>query len=81
LVGQYLDLLGITLSFTTAAVVIAEVFVAALFYVRQAVVGFARVRRDAEEAAMVDGASRFSVFRRVTVPLALPAIVAGAVMA
>ena len=81
LVGQYLGVLGITVSFTTAAVVIAEVFVAAHFYVRQAAVGFARVRRDVEEAAMVDGAGRFSVFFRVTVPLALPAIVAGAVMA
>jgi molybdate transport system permease protein len=81
LLGQYLDVFGITVSFTTAAVVIAEVFVAAHFYVRQATVGFAQVRRDVEEAAMVDGASRFSVFTRVTVPLAFPALVAGAVMA
>ncbi len=81
LVGQYLDVFGITVSFTTAAVVIAEVFVAAHFYVRQAAVGFARVRRDVEEAAMVDGASRLSVFGRVSVPLAFPALVAGAVMA
>ncbi|HET6885429.1 MAG TPA: ABC transporter permease [Rubrobacteraceae bacterium] len=81
LVGEYLHAFGITVSFTTAAVVIAEVFVAAHFYVRQAVVGFAQVRRDVEEAAMVDGASRFSVFIRVTVPLAFPALVAGAVMA
>ena len=69
LVGHYLSVLGITVSFTTAAVVIAEIFVAAHFYVRQAAVGFAQVRRDVEEAAMVDGANRFSVFRRVTVPL------------
>jgi molybdate transport system permease protein len=81
LVGQHLSVLGINVSFTTAAVVIAEVFVASHFYVRQAAVGFAQVRRDVEEAAMVDGASRFSVFGRVTVPLAFPAIVAGAVMA
>ncbi|MCA1688350.1 MAG: ABC transporter permease [Actinobacteria bacterium] len=81
LVGQYLDVFGITVSFTTAAVVIAEVFVAAHFYVRQAAVGFAQVRRDVEEAAMVDGANRFSVFGRVTVPLAFPAMLAGAVMA
>jgi molybdate transport system permease protein len=81
LVGQYLDVFGVTVSFTTAAVVIAEVFVASHFYVRQAAVGFSQVRRDVEEAAMVDGASRFSVFGRVTVPLALPAMVAGAVMA
>jgi molybdate transport system permease protein len=81
LVGQYLDVFGVTVSFTTAAVVIAEVFVASHFYVRQAAVGFSQVRRDVEEAAMVDGASRFSVFGRVTVPLAFPAMVAGAVMA
>jgi len=81
LVGQYLEAFGVTISFTTAAVVIAEVFVASHFYVRQAAVGFAQVRRDVEEAAMVDGASRASVFARVTVPLAFPALVAGAVMA
>jgi molybdate transport system permease protein len=81
LVGQYLDVFGITVSFTTAAVVIAEIFVAAHFYVRQASVGFAQVRREVEEAAMVDGAGRFSVFARVTAPLAFPALLAGAVMA
>lgn len=81
LVGQYLHIFGIQVSFTTAAVVIAEVFVAAHFYVRQATVGFAQVRRDVEEAAMVDGGGRFLVFMRVTVPLAFPALVAGTVMA
>jgi ABC-type molybdate transport system permease subunit len=80
LVGQYLNVFGINLSFTTAAVVMAEVFVAAHFYVRQATVGFSQVRRDVEEAAMVDGAGRVSTFFRVTVPLAFPALVAGAVM-
>jgi molybdate transport system permease protein len=81
LLGEYLDAFGIQLSFTTAAVVIAEIFVAAHFYVRQAVVGFSQVRREVEEAARVDGANRFSVFTRVTVPLAFPALLAGAVMA
>ena len=81
LVGKYFDVFGVTISFTTAAVVMAEIFVAAHFYVRQASVGFASVRRDVEEAAMVDGAGRFSVFTRVTVPLAFPALVAGALTA
>ena len=81
LVGRYFDAFGVTISFTTAAVVMAEIFVAAHFYVRQASIGFAGVRRDVEEAAMVDGAGRFSVFTRVTVPLAFPALVAGAVTA
>ena len=81
LVGRYFDAFGVTISFTTAAVVIAEIFVAAHFYVRQASIGFSGVRRDVEESAMVDGAGRFSVFTRVTVPLAFPALVAGAVTA
>ena len=81
LVGEYLNVFGIAVTFTTAAVVIAEVFVAGHFYVRQASVGFAGVRRQVEEAAMVDGAGRFSVFTKVTVPLAFPALVAGAVTA
>ena len=81
LVGQHLEVFGVTVTFTTAAVIIAEVFVAGHFYVRQAAVGFAGVRRDVEEAAMVDGAGRFSTFTKVTVPLAFPALVAGAMMA
>jgi molybdate transport system permease protein len=81
LVGRYFDAFGVTISFTTAAVVMAEIFVAAHFYVRQASIGFAGVRRDVEEAALVDGAGQFSVFTRVTVPLAFPALVAGAVTA
>jgi molybdate transport system permease protein len=81
LLGEYLRVFGIQLSFTTAAVVLAELFVATQFYVRQAAVGFAQVDRDVEEAAMVDGASRARVFAKITVPLALPALVAGAVTA
>jgi molybdate transport system permease protein len=81
LVGQYLNAFGITLSFTTVAVVMAEVFVAAPFYLRQAATGFSEVDRAIEEAALVDGAGRTEAFLRVTVPLAFPALVAGAVTA
>jgi molybdate transport system permease protein len=81
LLGEHLQILGIQLSFTTAAVVMAELFVATHFYVRQAAVGFSRVDRGVEEAAMVDGASRMGVFSRITVPLAFPALLAGAVTA
>ena len=81
LVGQYLEVFGVTLTFTTAAVVMAEIFVAAPFYVRQAATGFTAVDRRIEEAALVDGASRSTVFFRITVPLAFPALVAGALTA
>jgi molybdate transport system permease protein len=81
LVGKYLDVFGVTITFTTAAVVMAEIFVAAPFYVRQAATGFGAVDRTVEEAALVDGASRSTAFFRVTVPLAFPALVAGALTA
>jgi len=81
LVGKYLDVFGVTVTFTTAAVVMAEIFVAAPFYVRQAATGFGAVDRTVEEAALVDGASRSTVFFRVTVPLAFPALVSGALTA
>lgn len=81
LVGEPLSAFGITVSFTTVAVVMAELFVAAPFYVRQAATGFAEVERSVEEAALVDGADRSAAFFRVTVPLAFPALVAGAITA
>jgi molybdate transport system permease protein len=81
LLGEYLHAFGITISLTTAAVVLAQLFVAAHFYVRQAAVGFSQVDRAVEDAARVDGAGRFSTFTRVTVPLAFPALLAGAVTA
>ncbi len=79
--GEQLRVFGVTLTFTTAAVVLAQVFVASHFYVRQAAVGFGRVDLGVEEAAQVDGAGRATVFFRVTIPLTFPALVAGAVTA
>lgn len=81
LLGEPLSAFGITLSFTTVAVVMAQVFVAAPFYVRQAATGFSRIETSVEEAALVDGADRPTVFFRVTVPLAFPSLVAGAITA
>ena len=81
LLGEHLRVFGIQISFTTAAVVMAELFVATHFYVRQAEVGFGRIDGNVEEAAMVDGASRAKVFSKITIPLALPSLVAGAVTA
>ncbi|QYJ15705.1 Molybdenum transport system permease protein ModB [Rubrobacter xylanophilus DSM 9941] len=81
LLGETLHAFGIELSFTTVAVVMAELFVAAPFYVRQAATGFLGVDRSIEEAALVDGADRLTTFLSVTVPLAFPALVAGAITA
>ncbi|HYM83242.1 MAG TPA: ABC transporter permease [Candidatus Dormibacteraeota bacterium] len=78
--GRPLGLLGITVPFTTLAVVIAQTFVSAPFFIRSARTGFAAVDHDLEDAARVDGASEVRVFTAVTVPLAGPALAAGLVM-
>jgi molybdate transport system permease protein len=80
LFGGLLHDLGVELPFTTAAVVLAQTFVSAPFYVRSARTGFAAVPSDLEDAARVDGGSETSVFRLVTVPLASSALAAGLVL-
>lgn len=80
-IGEPLAVLGVEIPFTTVAVVIAQTFVAAPFYIRSARAGFRAVDRDLEDAARVDGAGEFAVFRTVTVPLASGALAAGMVMA
>jgi len=80
LLGGALEAFGIELPFTTAAVVVASLFVAAPFYVRAARSGFLAVPREFEEAARVEGANEWQVFRFVTVPVAAPALFSGAVL-
>jgi molybdate transport system permease protein len=81
ILGKHLDDVGITLGFTTAAVVLAQIFVSVPFYVRAARAGFARVAHDLEEAAADLGAPPATVFRTVTLPMARPSLAAGAVLA
>jgi molybdate transport system permease protein len=80
LLGPWLESLGITLGFTTAAVVLAQLFVSAPFYIRAARAGFQAVDQELEAAARVHGVSDARAFWHVTVPLAAPALVGGAVM-
>ncbi|MEN6342894.1 MAG: ABC transporter permease [Methanospirillum sp.] len=80
LIGQYLALFGITIAFTTIAVVIAQTFVAAPFFLRQARTSFAEVDPAYEAAARSLGASPSYTFLRITVPLAAEGLVSGAIM-
>jgi molybdate transport system permease protein len=74
------ELFGISIPFTTAAVVLAQVFVSAPFFVRSARTGLGSVPRELEDAARVDGAGELYLFRRITVPIARAALAAGLVM-
>ncbi len=80
-VGRWLGEVGISVGFTTAAVVLAQIFVAVPFFVRAANSGFIRVDPDLEAAAADLGASPARVFWTVTLPLARPGLAAGAVLA
>ncbi|MEV7006533.1 ABC transporter permease [Streptosporangium sp. NPDC051022] len=81
LVGQWLDAaFGISLPFTTAGVVVAEAFVAMPFLVISVEGALRAADLRFEEAAATLGASRWTVFRRVTLPLIAPGVVAGAVL-
>jgi molybdate transport system permease protein len=80
LAGRGLSAAGITIPFTTAAVVIAEAFIAAPFFVGTAAAGFRAVERRYLDAAMTLRAAPPTVFLRVMLPLALPSVLAGATM-
>jgi molybdate transport system permease protein len=80
LFGGALASAGLEIPFTTLAVILAQTFVSAPFFVRSARTGLASVDRDLEDAARVDGASEPQVFRSITIPLAGTALAAGLVM-
>jgi molybdate transport system permease protein len=80
LFGGALQEIGLSLPFTTFAVIMAQMFVAAPFYIRAAQVGFAGVPRDLEDAARVDGAGSAALFAYITLPLASRALGAGLVL-
>jgi molybdate transport system permease protein len=80
LVGQYLDHVGVHLPFTTAGAIVAEAFVAMPFLVLTAEAAFRSTDRRYEDAARTLGASRWSVFWQVTLPMVRPSLVAGAVL-
>jgi molybdate transport system permease protein len=80
LLGPGLAAVGIGLPFSSAAVVLAQSFVAAPFYVQAAVAGFRRLDADQVLVARTLGASWPRVFFTVAVPLSWPALAGGAAL-
>lgn len=77
ILGGVLDDLNISIAFTTFAVILAQTFVSAPFYIRSAQVGFSSIPSEIEDAGRVDGANSWQVFRYITLPLIQPALLAG----
>jgi molybdate transport system permease protein len=81
LVGQWIELgFGITIPFTTAAVILAQTFVAMPFLVVSLEGALRTAGQRYESIAATLGASPILAFRRVTVPLVLPGLASGAVL-
>jgi len=80
-IGRYLDSwFGLTIPFSPLAVVMAETFVAMPFLIITVEGALRSADQGFEEAAATLGATRMTVFRRVTVPLIAPSLGAGAVL-
>lgn len=80
LIGQFFADAGLGIPYTTGAVVIAQTFVAMPFLVFAVEGALGAADRRTEGAAATLGASRWQVFRLVTVPLVAPGVAAGAVL-
>lgn len=78
--GAWLEPYGIRLSFTVMAVVMAQLFVASPYFVKQARAGFESVGSQLKAASLTLGASPLRTFWRVTVPLSSRSLIAGAAM-
>ncbi len=71
---------GWSVTFTTAAVVMAEVFVSAPFFIQAATSAFRRIDPALIVVARTFGASPMRIWRRIALPLAAPGLLAGAGM-
>ena len=81
LLGQYLDRwFGLTIPFTPFAVVLAETFVAMPFLIVTVEGALRAADTRYEEASATLGASRWTTFRRVTLPMIGPSVLAGSVL-
>jgi len=81
LLGDALDSAGVELVFQTAGVVVALVFVASPFYLRQAQAAFEALDPTLLEASRTLGAGEGRTFARVACPVAFPSLLAGAGLA
>lgn len=81
LIGGPLSELGVSIAFTSTAVVLAQIFVASPLFIRAMKVGFSGTLPQLEAAALTLHASRWRTFWRVTLPLSAPSFIEGCVLA
>ena len=80
LLGGTLSAFGIGIAFTSVAVVMAQVFISAAFYVFAARQAFEAVSDELLAVSRTLGETPWRTFLRITVPLALPGLISGAAL-
>jgi molybdate transport system permease protein len=80
LFGGFLESIGLQVAFTPLAVVMAQIFIAAPFYIKSATLGFSSIEPELVQAASLDGASGWQIFRYLVVPLSWAALLSGSMM-
>lgn len=79
-IGSLLADAGIIIPFSILAVILAQFFISAPFYIRSAQVGFSSISAEIEDAARVDGAYGWLMFWYITLPIAWRALIAGMIL-
>jgi molybdate transport system permease protein len=80
LLGPFLQDLGVQIPFTMIAVIMAQLFIASPLFVKAASIGFAAIDPSLVQAAELDGANRWQMFRYVMLPLSWSSLMSGGVM-
>jgi molybdate transport system permease protein len=80
LVGGWLSELGLSIPFTSLAVILAQTFIAAPLYIKSAALGFSSVDCELRKSAALDGANRWQTFRYIMLPMTGSALLTGCVM-
>ncbi|GAP14324.1 molybdate ABC transporter, permease protein [Longilinea arvoryzae] len=80
LLGGWLNLLGISLPFTTAAVVMAQTFVAGPLYIKSAALGFSAIDCELKKAAALDGANHWQIFHCIVLPMSWASLLTGSML-
>jgi molybdate transport system permease protein len=78
--ASWLSAYGINIPFTTIAVIMAQLFIASPLFIKAAGISFSGINKELKQAAALDGASRWQVFRFIVVPLSWSGMLSGSVM-
>lgn len=81
LIGEPLQILGVSVAYSTVAVIIAQTFVSLPFLIITVENSVRSLNHDVVEAAAIDGASPTQILRWMVVPLIMPGLISGAILA